>query len=59
MLAEGWGKIIKGRAHTFSERARARAIDQFSLIRICLLYESVYEEVLPLATTARKLSSIR
>jgi glycosyltransferase involved in cell wall biosynthesis len=59
VLAEGWENIINRRAHPFSERARARAIDKFSLNRICLRYESVYEEVSSLATTTRKLSSNR
>lgn len=45
-LTQGWNTAIAfSRTEPFGDRARKRAVDEYSIDRVCLLYEALYREL--------------
>lgn len=44
-LARGWNIAMSPASQMMGQQARARAVDQFGIDRVCLLYETLYREL--------------
>ncbi|MBX9775412.1 MAG: glycosyltransferase [Xanthobacteraceae bacterium] len=44
-LARGWNMAMSPESQMMGQQARARAVDQFGIDRVCLLYETLYREI--------------